>query len=151
MVYCLTDLLVFDIRLLYYYININSSITCRFFFWRYISFFWYFYFIFICFWMQFFECNSFECNSFRDFEILAIWSAILLRIKSPVASAVLWIVFFLSSFYCICCRFFSTIKKFITILIAYIFSNFSAWAPIFLANEKNLSPFTYILTLGSIE
>ena len=30
-----------------------------------------------------------------------------------------------SSFCCICCRFFSTIKKFLIILIAHVFSNFS--------------------------
>ena len=40
------------------------------------------------------ECISFECNSYGDFEILVILSAILLPIKSPVASAVFRIVLF---------------------------------------------------------
>ena len=41
-----------------------------------------------------FKCNSFEFNSFGDFKTLAILSAILLPIKSPVASPVFWIALF---------------------------------------------------------
>ena len=47
-----------------------------------------------------FKCNSVECNSIERgsakdfFEILVILSAILLPIKSPVASAVFWIALF---------------------------------------------------------
>ena len=64
----------------------------------------------------------YECNSLGDFfKTLVILSAIFLPIKSPVASAVFWIDL-LDQFYCICCRFFSTIKKFLTILIAQVFS-----------------------------
>ena len=83
---CLANLLFFDIQLLYYYTDLNSSIICCLF-----SGDIYFYFsIFILFSFAF-ECNSFEAlcewNCFRDFAILLILSAILLPIKSPVASA----------------------------------------------------------------
>ena len=72
----LSNLLFFGIPLLYYYINLNSSIICSF------------------------SCGdiylslgisilaSFECKSLDFFDVLVILSAILLPIKSPVASAV---------------------------------------------------------------
>ena len=73
----LLNFLFFSIPLLYYYINLNSSIICCL------------------------SCEdiypsfgisllaSFKGNSFEDFyETLVILSAILLPIKSPVASAV---------------------------------------------------------------
>ena len=72
----LSNLLFFGIPLLYYYINLNSSIICCF------------------------SCGdiylslgisilaSFECKSLDFFDVLVILSAILLPIKSPVASAV---------------------------------------------------------------
>ena len=45
-----------------------------------------------------------EHNFAEDFlETLVILSAILLPIKSRVASAVFWIVLFEAFFYCICC------------------------------------------------
>ena len=105
--------------------NLNSSIICCLFSWDiYFSFG-----IFISFSSVFechsFECNSFEWNSFEDFEILVIFSAILLPIKSPVDSVDFLNWSFWSSFYCICFRFFSTIKTVLTILIAHALSNFS--------------------------
>ena len=72
----LSNLLFFGIPLLYYYINLNSSIICCLFCGD----------IYLCFGISLlasFDGNSFEWNSFGDFfEELVI----LLPIKSPVAS-----------------------------------------------------------------
>ena len=57
----------------------------------------------------------------RDFfDAFVILSAVLLPIKSPVASVVCCFFnsSFLSSFYWIRCRLFSTIKKLLTVFIA---------------------------------
>ena len=83
LIYCLTNLLFFDIPLSYYYTNLNSPVICCFFSGD----------IFLCFgisvpFSSVFKCNSFECNSFGGFETLVILSAISLPIKSSVASAV---------------------------------------------------------------
>ena len=51
-------------------------------------------------------------NSLGDFETLVILSAILLPIKSPVASAVLWIVLFEEVFIASIEDFFNPIKVF---------------------------------------
>ena len=84
LMYCLTNLLFFDIPLLHNYTNLNSSIICCLFlgdihlsFDIYVSF-----------------SSVFECNSFGDFEILVILSAILLPSRSLVASAVFLNFFF---------------------------------------------------------
>ena len=86
--YYLKNLLLFDIPSLYYYTKLNSSMICCLFSRD----------IYLSFgispsFLSVFECHSFEhssteCNSFKDFEIVAILSAILLQVKSPVASAV---------------------------------------------------------------
>ena len=76
------NLLFFDILLLYFYINLNSSIigclSCSD--------------IYLSFGISLlasFECNSIRSNSFGDFfDVLVILSATVLPIKSPVASAV---------------------------------------------------------------
>ena len=86
----LTNLLFLDISSLYCYTNLNSSIICCLspgdmcnFFSASISSF----------------CYSLECNSVGDFlEGVVILSAILLPIKSPVASAVFWIALFKAVF-----------------------------------------------------
>ena len=71
----LSNVLLFGIPLLYYYINLNSSRICCLSFG--ISL------------LASFECNFVEGNSFEDFfEEFVILFAILLPIKSPVASAV---------------------------------------------------------------
>ena len=75
MMHHLTNLLFFGIPLLYYYINLNSSIvfclSCG-----NISFFWYL-------------LTTFECGSLAGFyETLVILSAIKLPTRSPLASAV---------------------------------------------------------------
>ena len=83
LMYCLLNLLLFDIPLLHYYTNLNSSIICHLFSGD----------IYLSFGISascssVFKCNSLECNFFRNFETLVILSAILLPIKSPVPSAV---------------------------------------------------------------
>ena len=81
--------IIFDIQLLYYYTNLNSSIISYLFYGDiYLSFGISVLSSFV------FKCNSFKCNSFGDFETLITWSAILLPIKSPVSSAVFWIILF---------------------------------------------------------
>ena len=77
----LSNLLFFGIPLLYCYINLNSSIICCLSCGD-------IYLSFVISLLASFDENSFECNSFGDFfEALVILSAILLPIKSPVASA----------------------------------------------------------------
>ena len=80
--YCLTNLSFFDIPFLYYYTNLNSSINCCLFSGD----------IYLSFGIS---ISFSSCNSLEDFlEILGILSAILLPIKSPVASAVFQIALF---------------------------------------------------------
>ena len=77
---CLTNLLLFDIPLLYCYTNLNSSIIC-----------------FLSsrdMYLLFGTSVSSFGNSLGDFKTLVILPAILLPIKSPVSSAVFWIAFF---------------------------------------------------------
>ena len=89
---CLTNLLFFDTPLFYCYTNLNSSIICCFFFWWFVSFFGASISLLAS---SFFKCNSIECNSVGDFfKTLVILSAILLPIKSPVASTVFRIALF---------------------------------------------------------
>ena len=74
----LSNLLFFGIPLLYYYINLNSSIICCLSFGE----------IYLSFGISL--LNSFDCiSSLCDFfDALVILSAILLPTKSPVAPAV---------------------------------------------------------------
>ena len=84
--YCLANLLFFDIPLLYYYTNLNSSIICCLFSGD----------MYLSFGISdsslassFCERSSTECSFLEEFlEIFVILSAISLPIKSPVASAV---------------------------------------------------------------
>ena len=82
LLHCLLNLLLFDIPLLDYYPNLNSSINCCLFSAdTHLSFD-----ISILFFASsklLFECNYFEVF----FETFVILSAILLPIKSPVATA----------------------------------------------------------------
>ena len=68
LVYCLTNLLFFDIPLLYYYINLRSLIILSF-FWRYISFFRYFFIMLICncFWIILLWIFWIFCNPISNF------------------------------------------------------------------------------------
>ena len=82
MMHCLTNLLFFGIPLLYSYINLKSSIIfCLF------SGDMYLFFGASNSSLASLFCNSLECNSVEDFfETTVILSAILLPIKSSVAS-----------------------------------------------------------------
>ena len=78
----LSNLIFFGIPLLYYYINLHSSIIC------YVSC-GDIYLTFGISLFALFDDNPFECDSFAVFfEILIILSAILLPSRYPVASAV---------------------------------------------------------------
>ena len=85
-IHCLTNLLFFDIPLLYYYTNFNSLITCFPFSGD----------MYLSFGISdspvaslFCERSSTKCSFLREFlEIFVLSSAILLPIESPVASAV---------------------------------------------------------------
>ena len=80
---CLTNLLIFDILLLYCYTNPNSSIICC------LSSGDMYLFLGTSFGLALPTSILSFCNSLRDFfKILVILPAILLPIKSPVASAV---------------------------------------------------------------
>ena len=84
--YILASLLFFDVPLLYYYTNLNSSIICYLFFGD----------IYLSSTISISSLASLfcECSSLEDFlEIFVILSAILLPIKSAVASAVFETVF----------------------------------------------------------
>ena len=80
-------------------------------------------------------------NSADFLEALVILSAILLPIKSPVASAVFWIAFFEAVF----------IASVVAVSKLFYLCLLLKFLLIFLAKDKNPYPFTYILSLGSIE
>ena len=85
-------------------------------------------------------------NSFVDFfKTLAILSAILLPIKSPVASAVFWIALFDAAFIASAVDFLALSRSFwpYYLLLKFLL--------MFLAKDKNSYAFTYILSFGSVE
>ena len=89
LVYYLINLFFFDIPSFYYYINLRSSIIfCLFSGDIYISFFRYFS-IKSKFSASFITVSELFCD--EVIETLLILSALLLPIKSPVASAIFWI------------------------------------------------------------
>ena len=90
--YCLANLLVFDILLLYYYTDLNSSTICCPFSGD----------IYLSFGISISSLTSLFCefSSLEDFlEIFVILTAILLPIKSPVVSAVFGIALFKAIFF----------------------------------------------------
>ena len=85
------------------------------------------------------------CNPLGDFfETLVILSAILLPIRSPVASAVFWIALFEAVFIVSVVDFLALSRSFWLYLLLKV-------SRMFLAKDKNPYSFTYILSLGSIE
>ena len=128
--YCLANLLFFDI-LLYYYTNLNSSIFFGLFVWRYRFFFG-------------ISTSSlaslfYECSSLEEFlEMFVILSAILLRIKSPVASAGFWITFFEAVFIASVIDFLAVSRCFWLYLLLRFLATLVACVPMFLAKDKNL-------------
>ena len=62
---------------------------------------------------SFSECNPVECSSVGDlFETIVILSAVLLAIKSPVASAAFWIALFEAVFIASFVDFFALSRSF---------------------------------------
>ena len=100
------------------------------FFWRYVSFLMssYFYIFFFCFIIWYFFSRFFWNTCY--------FISNSIPIKSPLDSAVFWCSFW-SGFYCICCRFFSTIKSFWPYFLLKLL-------PMFLGKGKNPFSFTYI-------
>ena len=85
LMHCLTNSLLFNIPLLYYYTCLNSSMICCTFSGD----------MHLSFGAPDLPLASLFCVFFFDFfETLVILSAISLPIKSPVASAVFWIALF---------------------------------------------------------
>ena len=91
------------------------------------------------------SCNFLECNYIAAFfETLVILSALLLPIKSPVASAVYWIVLFDAAFIASAVDYLALSRSFWPYLLLKLL-------PMFLVKNKNPYPLTYILFLGSVE
>ena len=102
------------------------------FFWRYVSFL----LVLVSLSSSLF-CNLLECNSVEDFfETFIILSTILLPVKSPVASAVLWIVLYEAVFTASVVDFFAPSRSFWPYLLL-------KFLPTFLAKDKNPYPLTY--------
>ena len=141
MIWCLTDLLFFDTPLLYYYINLRSSI------------------IFCLFSGDvdlssgiFLPCSFvtvsklFCCGFFQTFVILAV---ILLPIKSPVSSAAFWIAVFEAVLNASVadCSAWSRSFYMITQVFTYIFTNI--FTHIFNKRQKFMTKKFYnLLSLG---
>ena len=122
--YYLTNLLFFDIPLLYYYIRYQIINNFLSFFWRYMSFFRCFSIFFIsnCFWVIF-------CEFLETFVIL---SAIVSPIKSPVTSTVFWITLFevvlsASVTYCLAWSRFFWLYLPLTFLLILFYQKFSPY------------------------
>ena len=124
--YCQTDLLFFDIPLLYYSIYLNSSIICRLSSGD------------LSFGISVLLSEQFCCELFETFVIL--WA---LFFASQCTSCLCYFLncSFWSSFKCICCRSFTMIKKvsiaFCTQIFAYIFTN--AFIHIFSKRQKSVA------------
>ena len=84
LMHCLKNLLFFGMPLLYYYTNLNSSIICCLFSGD----------MYLSFGASDSSLASLFCGFLDFLETLVILSAILLPIKSPIASAVFWIALF---------------------------------------------------------
>ena len=84
LMHCPANLLFFDVTLLYCYTNLNSSIICCLFSGD----------VYLSFGTSISSLASMFYSSFEEFwEISVILSAILLAVKSPVASAVFELIF----------------------------------------------------------
>ena len=130
LMYYLISSLFFDISLSYY-TNLYSSIICCLFSGdMYLSY---------CMFVSF--SLAFECNIFK-------WLVILLTVLLPITSRFcsfltcsLW-----SIYYYIYFRYFTAIKKFLTLLIAHVFSNFSCMRTnVFSKRQKSISFYVYII------
>ena len=129
----LTNLLFFDIPLLYCYTNLNSSIICCLPSGdMYLSLFFLFHYY------------HQHCASMIKIFLMHLLFYQQLRYQLNHQLLLLFLnCSFWSSFYCIRFRCFSTIEKFFTLLLKFLL--------MFLTKDKNAYPFVYILSLGSIE
>ena len=125
-------MLFFDIELLYCYTNLNSSIICC------LSFGDMYLFLGVA--LSTSTSVSSFGNSLVDFlfETLVILSAILLPIKSQVASAFFWIALFDAVFVASVVEFLALSRSFWPYLMLKC-------VPMFLAKDKNPYPFTDLL------
>ena len=113
-------------------------------------------FLLVSFFSSSVERISFKRSSFGDFgcnsvQTRVILSAILLPIKSPVASEVFWIALFEVLFITCVAGFLALSRSFWPYILLILLENLVAFLLIFLASDKNLYAFTYIPSLGSIE
>ena len=142
LIHCLNNLLLFDIPVLYHYTNLNSSMIC--------SLCWGDIYLPFCtsIWLlasSFCECNSVECNSFEYFlKQLLVYLQCYYQLNHQLLLQFSELLF-LKQFYCTCCRLFiSTMKKFLLyLLLKFLF--------MFFTKNKNPYPFTYILSLNSVD
>ena len=102
LMHCLTNLLFFNIPLLYHYTSLNSSIICCLFPGD----------MYLSFGVSDSSLTSLFCGFLDFLETLVILSAILLPIKSPVASAVFWIALFEAVFIASAVDFFALSRSF---------------------------------------
>ena len=118
--------LIIDVPLLYYFINIRSSII-------------------FCFSLEDIYLSwgiSLSCSFVSVSELFCSksLSAILLTIKSPVAFAGFFHCFFWGSFKCICCKLLGMIKKFLDVLpLKFLLVWLRIFLPIYFAKDKNLN------------
>ena len=128
--YFLINLLFYDIPLLYYYTNLNWPILF---------------------------CLSSFCDSPKDFfecnsvEILVILFAILLSLRSPVASEVFWITHFEAVFIASVEDFLALSRSFWLYLLLRFLTTLAGCVSMFLAQDKNPYTFIYILSFGSVK
>ena len=127
--YYLGNLLIFDIPLLYYHTNLNSSLICCL-----LSGDVYF-------------CISLWTSSFseykEDFFECIILLAILFPFKSPVASAVFYIALFEAVFIASVVDFFALSRRFCLYLLFKFLGTLVACVLMFLVKDKN--PFYFLL------
>ena len=89
----------------------------------------------------------FDSLFYAFLKTLVISSAILLPIKSPVASAAFWISLIQAVFIASVVNFSAVSRRF----WLHLFINYIKCVAMFLAKDRNLYSFAYIFSLGSIE
>ena len=89
--------------------------------------------------MLYYYSNLNFLSFFRRYIFLDISILLSFVYECNFLNAIFW-----STFFCICCRFLASIKKFLTILIAYGFSNFSCICTnTFGQRQKSISIYIY--------
>ena len=128
LVYCLRHLLLFDIPLLYYYINLRSSII-------FCSFSWDIYLSLDIIILLSIVSEFFYGKVVETFAILAV---ILLRIQSLVAKVIFWIALFEAVLSASVGNYFAWSRGFfLYLLLTFLLIFLPMLLPIFLAKETN--------------